>query len=37
MNCIEFADNIAVDLQSRMSDLPEGFYDTFRFTQTGNN
>ena len=37
MDCIEFADKVVVGLQHLMSDLPDGFYGSFRFTQTGKN
>ena len=36
MNCVEFADKIARRLQTLIMDLPEGFYESFAFTQTGN-
>jgi len=37
MDRIEFADKIAARLQPLMTSVPEGFYGSFRFTQTGNN
>jgi hypothetical protein len=37
MNGIEFADNIANALQLSISELPDGFYGSFRFTRTGSN
>ena len=37
MKCVEFADEVAVRLESLMGDLPEEFHGSFRFTQTGNN
>lgn len=37
MNLIEISDHIARQLENHIQDLPEGFYDSFRFTKTGNN
>ena len=37
MDHIALADMIAGRLELKIADLPEGFYGSFRFTQTGNN
>ena len=37
MDCVELADEIASHLQPLLTGLPDGFHDSFAFTQTGNN
>ena len=37
MNVFDIADQIARQLEPRIQGLPEGFFDSFRFTKTGNN
>ena len=36
MDCAELADEIAVRLEGKVKHLPDGFYDSFDFTQTGH-
>lgn len=37
MNLLRIADEIAQRLEPMIAELPEGFFGTFAFTQTGNN
>jgi len=37
MDCVSFADRLAARLEPLFAPLPEGFHDSFRFTQTGRN
>jgi len=37
MNLIKISDKLSKLLQERIIDVPEGFYDTFKYTKTGNN
>ncbi len=37
MTAINIADQIARQLEQRIQDTPDGFYDSFQFTKTGNN
>ena len=37
MSITKLADRIAAELQAAITNFPAGFYDSFRFTQTGSN
>ena len=37
MNTEKYADKLSKLLQAKITDFPKGFYDTFKYTQTGNN
>ncbi|MFC1508629.1 hypothetical protein ACFL60_02965 [Candidatus Omnitrophota bacterium] len=37
LDCITYADKLAQILETEIKDFPEGFFDSFLYTQTGNN